>query len=240
MEYNYVQIEEDVVKVGVYSMYCNGVHPDFVTYQRRVFEFFGVKINQEYEKCEPDRYSHGAAIEKLLKTEDVDYAVIADVDTIPLQSYFLPVLLKRIHGKRAILGILFKNSYPEYFKSPPYAGCSFLIVPTKLYKELGEPSFEVIRENGVKGGEYEKGKVLYDVGQYFSEVCRKNGVELELLNFSNCLARSDGTFPPLPDGRYIGFGNIYDDIIYHNCMCRAGYYRDLFVLKCKSIIKETK
>ena len=213
MEYNYIEIEGKLLKVGIYSLAWLNANSDFPLYQKKVFDKFGLKLNQTFQNID-----HAQWLTIISRYEDVDYLIFFDMDAIPLRKDFLEIVIARMYRKNKILGIEQKaNHIPN---SSIYAGPACFVISKSTYLELGQPSYSHTHRG--------------DVGEELSILSREKGIEVDLFKFKSCLNPKW----PYGDGRYFGIGTTYEDLVFHNFESRANAQVNFFVNKCKEVIGE--
>ena len=150
MDYNYIEKDGKKLKIGIYTAYFKSLDPRFISYQKKVFDKFGVKINQilvEPNMLNRGFNSHGTLLTELSRNEDVDYFIFFDADVIPLKSNFLELIINRIYGKKVILGIeQHSNRLPNTI---PYAGPACFAISKETYNLLGQPAFNETKRSDV-------------------------------------------------------------------------------------------
>ena len=95
-KYNFLTIEGEELKVGVYSPYFEICLPQYMEYQLKVFEKLNVNLNQclHTKTCpQTNMVRHGEFLNEISRSEEVDYLVFFDVDAIPLKENFLEILI---------------------------------------------------------------------------------------------------------------------------------------------------
>ena len=145
------------------SFYNDKINNDIVIYQKKIFDFFSINLNQIYCK---DWLGHGQLIDNHIKSlnENWEYFVLFDIDCIPLDSN---IINEGIIWCQNNLG-LFSVAQRHYRKSKiVYASPAFLIFSKKTYNTLGNPSFiETSRS---------------DVGGELSHICLEKGLPINLM-----------------------------------------------------------
>jgi hypothetical protein len=222
MKYNYIIRDGKELKIGIYTAYFSSLDPRFISYQKKVFNKFDIKINQIL--VEPNLFnkgfnSHGTLLTELSKNEDVDYLIFFDADAIPLKSNFIDIILDRIHGKHAIIGIeQHSNRLPD---TVPYAGPACFAISKETYNKLGQPAYNETTRS--------------DVAEELSYVSREKNVEINFFKFLNC----EVPCWPLKSNIYFGIASTYEDLIFHNFESRNNSeHTNRFVKKCKEILNE--
>jgi hypothetical protein len=224
MKYNYLIKNNKKLKIGVYTTYFPNLDPRFITYQKKVFDKFGIEINQI--KNLPNLLgrgynSHGTFLTEMSKNEDVDYLIFFDVDAIPLHPDFLNIVIDRVYNKNVILGIEQNSNRdanaPEY---PKYAGPACFVISKETYNLLGQPNYnETLRS---------------DVAEELTHLCREKGIEIDMFVFESCKLPQW----PLRDGRMFGHASLYEGLVFHNFECRNSEQIVWFIDKCKEVLDE--
>ena len=222
MDYNYIEKDGKKLKIGIYTAYFKSLDPRFISYQKKVFDKFGVKINQilvEPNMLNRGFNSHGTLLTELSRNEDVDYFIFFDADAIPLKSNFLELIINRIYGKKVILGIeQHSNRLPNTI---PYAGPACFAISKETYNLLGQPAFNETKRS--------------DVAEELSYISREKGIEIDLFAFEEC------KIPvwPLKDNIKFGIASTYEGLIFHNFESRNNSEHTIhFVNKCKEVLGE--
>lgn len=222
-KYNFLNIEGEELKIGIYCPIFENCLPTYADYQKQVFEKFNAKINQciHTKPCPHLGIPrHGDFLDEISRSENVDYLVFFDVDAIPLKENFLEVLVKRVHGKKAILGIEQRSNHVQIDNSKKrggfdlkqftelkktkqcYAGPACFIISKNTYEFLGEPSYnETFRS---------------DAGEELSWVAREKGVEVNYIKFTKCAI----PMWRLKENVKFGIASEYEDLIFHNFQAR--------------------
>lgn len=203
----------------IVSFYNDNVKPEVVEWQKKVFDHFGISLNQIKYGDEGGSYGHGLAIDEYLKkfwieqdnSEDV---FIFDIDAIPLIKNFNIDI-----DTESLLSIYSIAQKASHIKdSPIYASPAFIYLTREIYELFGYPSFKPT----------ERG----DTGSQITYAAREKGVEVRLLYPTAC----DVPLWDL-DGWYkFGFGTTYGNKIYH-CF-NARFEHERFIKKCKEICGE--
>jgi hypothetical protein len=222
MKYNYVTRDGKELKIGIYTAYFESLDPRFISYQKKVFDKFGVEINQilvEPNLLNRGFNSHGTLLTELSRNEDVDYLMFFDADAIPLKSNFIDIILDRIHGKRAIIGIEQRTNHVK--DSIPYAGPACFAISKETYNELGQPAYNETPRS--------------DVAEELTHIGREKGFEINVFKFSRC----EVPLWELGDGRKFGTASTYEDLMFHNFESRNSEKVEYFIGKCKEVLEES-
>lgn len=218
MVYNYIDWDNKRYKVGIYSMHYSTTDKNFIKYQKKVFKKFNRFINQ-IEWPNEGYLGHSNFLNHIARTEEVDYFIFFDIDSIPLRKDFIEVILERIHNKNTILGPEQSTSHiSEEITGGPFAAPSCFCISKKFYKILGEPSFEATNRG--------------DVAQELTHLCRENGYEVQFIKFKS----SKEVLWKLREGVMFGPGTIYEDLIYHNFNSASGTNVKYFIDKAQEVL----
>lgn len=221
MEYNYLVKDGKTLKIGVYTTYFPNLDPRFIEYQKKVFDKFGIKLNQI--ENQPNLLgrgynSHGTFLTEISKNEDVDYLVFFDIDAIPLHPDFLQIVIDRTYGKKVILGIEQRTNHIP--NSIPYAGPSCFVISKETYNALGQPHYNETDRS--------------DVAEELTHIAREKGIEVDMFKFEKC----EIPLWDLSDGRKFGTASSYEGLAFHNFESRNSEKIELFLNKCKEILNE--
>ncbi len=218
MKYNFIELNNKKIKIGIYSVYNDAISPIFVEHQKKVFDFFNIDVNQI--KWANNGYdTHAEFLDYIINTEDVDYFIFFDIDCIPLKKDFLQILINRIYDKSAILGPEQITSHiSKEITGGPYAAPSCFCISKDTYIKLGKPSFKATYRG--------------DVAQELTHLCREKNFEIIFIKFEESLKQQWELY----EGIWYGSGSTYEDLVYHNfCSC-GGIDIENFSNKVKEII----
>lgn len=193
----------------IISVYNEIIPETVVESQRRVFEEFGetiIQINPSTWKC------HGTALDDHLKNNKWEYAIVFDIDCIPLKKNTVKEAREWVNNN---IGLYSVAQNPNHIQgAPDYASPAFIAFSRKTYEKLGEPSF--VADSG------------WDVGGEYTHNALAQNIQIKLMYPSNV------EIPKwkLRDGTEFGIGTTYDNEIYHHFESRIS--TELFVDKCKA------
>jgi hypothetical protein len=221
MEYNYLVKDGKTLKIGVYTTYFPNLDPRFIKYQKKVFDKFGIKINQI--ENQPNLLgrgynSHGTFLTETSKNEDVDYLIFFDADALPLHPDFLQIVIDRTYGKQVILGIEQRTNHIP--NSIPYAGPACFVISKETYNALGQPHYNETDRS--------------DVAEELTHIAREKGIEVDMFKFEKC----EIPLWDLSEGRKFGTASSYEGLAFHNFESRNSEKIEFFVNKCKEILGE--
>ena len=174
--------------VNVYSLYWNNIHRDILRCQRDVFDFLGVRINQEGL----DGHDHGAWMTSVLERSANDAIVVfCDIDAFPLtRSAYDAAISQAAQGM--VVGLA---QFSNHTKTKElYAGPMFLALRRDVWVSMGKPDLRPTD--------------LVDAAEILSIIARERGVALKLIKPTSCVKSkwalgSDGIF---------GIGTFYGDL----------------------------
>jgi hypothetical protein len=145
----------------VYSYCQSNISVELRRSQRRVFEHFGLELEQQVD----DQRTHGEWMRWLLeKHRDEDVVVIADIDAFPLKaSAVLDLVFSANKGEVAGLAQVANHKDPSRI----YAGPMFIALQAGLYRQLGSPNLK----------RWSQG----DVGQKITDLAHAQNVPVRLI-----------------------------------------------------------
>lgn len=193
------------------SFYNSNIDSDIVRYQKRVFDHFGIELDQVLHDTD-----HGSAIDIWLKENDWSEIAIFDIDCIPLSK--VTFSHAHIQVKENIFGAAQKaNHIPG---SKIYASPAFLCMTKRVYDLLGQPTFK--DGNG------------FDVGAFVSHCARQSDINVSLLWPTSVEVEKW----ELDGNTMFGLGTTYQGMVYHAFESRFNETVERFVNKCKEVIGE--
>ena len=200
------------MKTLIISFHNGNLLPELIEYQKKVFDFFGMPLEQIETKL-----SHAAAIDNFLNTEEWDRVVLFDADCVPLMKL-------EDYPTDKIIGNAQRSSHIQ--DSKDFAAPSFITFTKELWGQNDKFSFEPVNGKG-------------DVAELFSRNAEKNGIHISLLKPIHVdkimWQLEDGTY--FGYGTTYGYGNI--GITYHAFESNAKHHSSSnFVKKCKQILGE--
>lgn len=198
----------------IVTFYNQRINKEIVTNQKKVFEKFGIELNQiDFGTWT----SHGKIINDYLKTCDQnwEYLVLFDIDCIPLNDTIVSESIKWVQDNIGIIGVAQRASHIP--NSIIYAGPAFFCISRKTYEFMGRPTFDKNHRS--------------DCGGEFSYIAEEKGVKLNLLYPTNVeVPKWD-----LNDKIKFGFGTNFENKIYHAFESRFQNV-GMFVKKCQEIL----
>ena len=197
------------------TFYNDKINKDIVKYQKKVFDYFSLDLNQIY--CN-DWPGHGHLVDRYIKSlgDNWEYFILFDIDCVPLDD---KIINEGINWVKSNLG-LFSVAQRHYRKSKVvYASPAFLIFSKKTYDILGKPSFVETQRSDVAG-----------------ELTHKC-IELNLaVNIMYPTSVEEEKWI-LTDTQKFGHGTNYNNRIYHAFESRFDNSK-IFINKCKQILNE--
>lgn len=216
MKYNYIFKDGQELKIGIYSVYFPNNDVRYREYQEQIFNKFNVEINQILWEGPMDYDGHPNFMNDISNNEDVDYLVFFDIDSFPMKSNFLDVIIDRVYDKETILGIEQRTSH---LNNDIYAGPACFCISKNFYNLLGKPKY-----NATGRG---------DVAEELSHVCREKNYEISYLKFDKCeIERWE-----LRPGVMFGNGCVYEDLIFHNFHSASGSNINIYINNAKKILE---
>ena len=213
MEYNIV----NGFKVGIYSGYMSNTLQSVLDAQRSVFDTFNIKLNQVlWTKS----YLLGQFLNHIVDTEDVDFFVFFDIDSIPLKPNILEILIK-MAGKNKIVGSEQVSVHVKGYEDHVFAAPSCFCISNELYNRMGRTRFD-FTDRG-------------DNTQELTHAAQEQGIDVIFLRYSHC--EKPNYYWKLPNGKTYGYGSTYEDMVYHNFESRFSKV-DYFIDKCKEIVEK--
>jgi len=214
--YNYITKNNELLKVGVYSVYFQNNNPIYKELQKKIFDKFGVEINQIKWEGPMDYDGHPNFMNTITNDEDVDYFLFFDIDAFPTKQNFLDLIIDKVYGKNTILGIEQRTSH---LNNDTYAGPACFCISKKFYKLIGKPKFNTSGRG--------------DVAEELSHVCREKNYEITYLKFDRCeIERWE-----LKPGVMFGNGSMYEDLIFHNFHSSSGGNIEIFIKNANKILE---
>jgi len=194
------------------SFYNSNINPLVVEYQKKVFNHFGLEVEQILHSKE-----HGEAIDYWLNIMEWDKVAIFDIDCIPLNKFTLSHAEAQSEGN--VFGAAQKANHIE--GSSIYASPAFICLSKEVYNKIGRPTFK--DGNG------------FDVGAFASHVAAQSGVSVSLLWPSEV----EEPKWSLSGDTMFGYGTTYQGMVYHAFESRFNHEStSRFIAKCKEVIGE--
>lgn len=198
----------------IITFYNEKINPQVVELQKKVFNKFGLDINQ----IKPSNWvSHGQSVDDFLNTitDPNEIIVLFDIDCIPLDGEIVPTAIKWCSEN---IGIFSMAQKAMKLKNPIiHAAPAFMVFSKKTYDFLGRPTFNT--------------NLRSDCGAEMTHAARNLGVEIRML-YPNHVEVPHSYF----DGYLqFGYGTTYGNKIYHSFESR--FNKDsYFIKKCEEIL----
>jgi len=198
----------------IITFYNEKINPDVIKYQKKVFDFFNLKINQ----IKPDIWNnHSGSIDDFITAlDDWEYIVLFDIDAIPLNKHIVPNAIEWATNNIGLYSVAQNANHIK--NSDDYASPAFLVFSKATYEILGKPSFVGTKRS--------------DCAQELTHKARELNIEIKLL-YPSHVNKPKWKFK---NGTYFGIGTTYDGQIYHQFESRKT--SSDFIKKCKSILNE--
>lgn len=197
--------------IGIYSCAQRNIAPEVLEYQQKVFNKFGLAIQQDIVEC-----SHGEYLTNVLINTTNDYVIFFDIDCVPLTAAFYNIIVSDMQQNvlSGAIGCANHLNPNEVYVHPCFMGISL-----QLYKECGSPDL------------YAYGDC--DAGQRLTKKC----VELQKpIKYWEVTDGGDGTWALLPRNQKFGHPTVFANMIYHQFEIRTGQQTEQFINKCKNIL----
>jgi len=194
------------------SFYNSNINPLVVEYQKKVFDFFGIEIDQILHSK-----SHGEAIDEWLQKNEWEVVAIFDIDCIPLDKFTLHHAFAQ--SMDHIFGAAQKANHIK--GSSVYISPAFIVLSKDNYVKCGMPTFK--DGNG------------FDVGAFVSHVANESGIKLSML----WPTEVEEPKWELTASTMFGYGTTYQGLVYHAFESRFNHdSTSRFIAKCKEVIGE--
>jgi hypothetical protein len=184
----------------IVSMYWDNIEPGVVAAQRRVFEHFGLSVDQR----EKTGTSHGNFLDEFMASLGKDdVALLMDIDCFPLNREIVSKAFAAAREGR-IFGCAQSNN--EFNPDRLYAGPMFMAISRRTWDRLGCPSFCQDEQN--------------DVAQHLGDIAGAAGVSVEMLQPWACIVPKWR----LGDIALFGIGTFYRGGVFHLFQSRGTPY----------------
>lgn len=200
--------------VGIYSCAQNNVDTKVLEYQQKVFQKFGLTVQQDIISC-----SHGAYLNNIVNTTDKEYVIFFDIDCVPTTAKFYPIIKADMEA-----GIL--SGAPgcanHFLPDEVYVHPCFMGFSMKLYNECDRPNFE----DGHHG----------DTAQSFTQKCTQLNKPVKYWEITD---QGNQIWELKPKNMRFGHGTVFENMIYHQYQIRlGGDIQTQFIEKCKLILAD--
>jgi hypothetical protein len=206
--------------IQVFSCYMDNIPENVPVYQKKVFDMFGMELNQEHTKLP----FHDYWLEEKMKTLEFDIVIFFDIDCIPLKPGLYEYIVDQISDNNSFIGV--EQSNPTRSPNFIYAAPSCFAFTKQVYEKMNKPSFRLTPE--------------YDCGGEFSWVAPNYGVNVKMFEITDSLNKKWKC-----GNKRFGNGTIYDDWLYHQFEVRYNafdhpdkIYNFQFIKKCKEVLKK--
>jgi len=198
---------------------------DVLEWHKKVYDRLGIAMN--YFEFDFPYISHGNAIDQVIHSlinggNCPDYFIISEIDSIPLRFDTFGDLYKKVEDKQTIAGGFHQSNHltkADGTCNRPYISPSMHMISTKLYNDLGRPSYD-------HGGDC-------DCAELVTKVAQEKGY---------CIAgiwprAVDQPMYDLGNGLKFGFGTTYGNYYYHQMNSSQDGHVENFIAKCKEVIQ---
>jgi len=196
------------------TFYSSNLNQEIVVNQKKVFEHFGLEINQVC--CDP-WISHAKHVDDYIKNlkNNWEYIIVFDIDCIPLNNEIIPKAVGLIQNEDIIFSVAQRASHIP--NSIVYASPAFIGFSKKTFNILDKPSFRETSRS--------------DCGGELTHIANEKNVDVVLLYPSSV------EIPKwkLTDNSMFGLGTNYENSIFHAFESRLNNF-GIFIKKCKEIL----
>jgi len=224
----------------IVSVYQSDLNPDVVDYQKKVFDFFNIPIEQiPFEKGQNGVNNHPIAMSDYIKDlGDWDSITFFDVDCVPIEKDCIDKAIKMISDDNTLYGNAQASNVFDFntIKSPPFVAPSFMSFTRKFWESSNHKCFrEAIYPN--PNGD----NTTADVAEVFSRENEKQGRKLIYSYPTKCLTVKEWNYDGSFGGEKFGYGvgTEFESGTYHNYQIRIGERQEFFINRCKEIIGES-
>jgi len=199
--------------ISIYSCASSDLNKEVLYYQKLVFEFFNLEIQQIIK----EDFVHGLVLDNIIKNCVSENIIIFDVDCIPLKIDFLQKIIHQIKDGNTLSGAVGCANHID--SSFTYIHSCFMAFKKQLYLDCGTPSLN---------------SYGFDTCGKFTQVCIEKNKNIKYWNITD---RGDSIWDT-PDNGKFGHGTVYENLIYDQYEIRKPQYSTPFIKKCKEIINK--
>ena len=217
----------------VISLYQNNLPNEVMESQRKVFEHFGITLEQV---CFSENRSHANAILENLNKPNWDSVTIFDVDCIPITKDCIYRAKENINDTTIYGNAQSSNTMPHNIhKSPPFAAPSFLSFTRGLWETSVYKNFDFRWYPNPEGVDVEA-----DVAEVFSRENEKQGRTIKLAYPTHCHTETRWEFVGKYGWKPFKFGNgtEFESGTYHNFQIRFLDKQRMFIDYCNKVISK--
>lgn len=204
--------------VKAFSCYFSNVPKEMLEYQKKVFEKFGMHINQGLGIGHHNRFLNS------VMQKDSDVYLIFDIDAVPLKPGLFEYMVDQLSDDNSIIGNEQSANHIDY--RVLYAGVVAFGVTKTVYEKLGKPTFV-----GTAG--------RCDTGGEFTLAAKKLGVNVKLIPILSSLTKKWRC----GETKWFGNGTIYgtdmdNKMVYHQFETPDVMQQIQFISRCKHILSK--
>ena len=199
----------------IVTFYNEVISPEILDLQKKIFNKFGLEINQIFVK---NWKNHGESVDEYLKLKNdpKEIVVLFDIDCIPLNNTIVPNAVKWCSQNVGIFSVAQKA---VKLKLPIiHAAPSFMVFSIETFNILGRPSFTT--------------NIRSDCGAEMTHNARQKGVEIRMLYPTYI----DSPHSYLDGYIQFGYGTNYENKIFHSFESRHKKKDNFFIKKCNEIL----
>jgi hypothetical protein len=226
------------MKHNIVSFYGNDLPLEIIELQKKVFDFFGIDVEQIPFKDNTNNNRHADAIQEYLRDrKDWDSITFFDVDSIPITHDCISKAIEIISDDNTIYGNAQASNVFDVnpYKTPPFVAPSFLSFTRKLWEESNCKNFRFTHYPNPDGHITE-----VDVAEEFTRENEKQGRKIILSyptkTITNTTWRYDGSFGYKPFE--YGNGTEFESGTFHNFQIRVWDKQQVFIDYCKRLLNE--
>lgn len=206
------------MKVEFNTLHWDNVNQDMLDAHKSVMEHFGIPVNYHNVNI-----NHGLWMQSVHTNSTSDVVVTIEPDCVILNKEKVFDIIRYVYHNNTFVGIAqVSNHIPP--KSHIYAAPGFYAMSTKLYKELGSPSFTETHRS--------------DTAEEISYMAEEKGIRYRALRPTHFEEEPSEGLWPLGCLGYYGIGTVFEDTVYHLYQSRMAQNIELFKKRCKEIIEQ--
>ena len=207
------------MKVEFNTLHWDNIDERMLSAHKSVMGHFSIPVNYHNNNI-----NHGQWMKAVHSSSTSDVVITIEPDCVIIDKQKVIELINYAYKKNTFIGIAQVSNHIRP-KSHIYAAPAFYIMPTKLYKELGEPSFTETARS--------------DTAEEISYMAEERGLRYRCLYPSTFEGEPTEGLWPLGNYGYYGIGTTFENTVYHLYQSRLGNNIDLFVKRCQEIVNGT-
>jgi len=200
--------------VKAFCCYFTNIPKEMVEIQKKVFDKFGMHLNQELS-----RVPHGIYMDNIMKNIDSDIYIFFDIDAIPLKPGLYEYMVEQIKDDNSLIGIEEAPNHVDYRNV--YAGPACFGITRVVYDKIGKPTFM-----GKAGRCDTAGELTF--------AAQKHNVDVKLILIEKSMDR----IWRCGENKWFGHGTFYDGWVYHEFETPTLIYQMQFISRCKHVLSK--